>query len=382
MTEEIITGGSVDSPKQEHIKNPEQQEEEQIELLKLIEEKEPTLWEKDYKDVSVGELVGMINSASYSVKREIVDNLFGKYYDDCEIGRGSNVFIEAPHGKLPSLDEVRLILGQYHRFQDANFEVIEEIFKEIKKELVDVENNSEQTFTKRRSNLKAKCEQDIEVGNNRSRSELKLAILKLFAGSDVYVSGLAQMIAGEEFNYATPGISRKRNDFNKVPGERAIKKGGRIRRLESGHGGALVQHYALEEIMEARQTVDGKFFHILLLERDSRKPFTIGISPYEGEYSCDPEIANLILIKLEKKLAENGVTKDNGKEYEVITPGQGEKFNGSPVNRHRRLGKGKFEGMALGENYNFIQLGIPSLALKKHGDKIAKILQEILEELE
>jgi hypothetical protein len=401
-TEEVANTG-------EQMKTPEQQEKEKMKLLGLILEKNPAFWEEDYKDVLIADMVAMVEAASPELKKEIIGDLIEKYYDDCEMGKESNIFIEAPHGRLPSLAETKLVIGQYDKFKDVNPEIIEGIFNKLDEELFGESESSEKTFTKVRSELKAKCTKSIEerevslekisqseFGNKTGREQfmneaakdlqenkLKLAMLKIMAGSDIYVSELAVAIAGGEHNYTNPAVSRKTDDPNKEPGNRIIKK--LTKRLESGHGGALAQHYVLQQIMENNKNTAGvkdNFYHVTLLERDSREPFTIGIASHDGELPWDITVAGYIITELKVRLQKAGVTKKNGKEYEVVRGGdKGNAFKGAKVNVDRRFGKGKFKGMGLGEKYNSIQLAIPSLAIKNHGDKIAKILKEILQEL-
>ena len=282
MTKEL--NGESPLQVQEVVKTPEQQEKEVLELLKLIETKEATFWEKDYKNITVTELVSMIDNAKLELKKEIVNEILEKYYDNCKTNKDSNIFIEAPHGKLPNLRETSLMLRQYDEFLEVKDTAIEESFTELIQE-INLAISGDKTFMKIRSELKDKY----------ADNKLKLRILNILAGSDVYVSNLAGSVAGEESNYTLPNISRKRNDFTKKPGEREIVEGGKTKRLESGHGGALAQHYAIQQSMENGQGVmNKKFYHIALLERDSRKPFAIGTSPYDGEYSCDIEVAEFI----------------------------------------------------------------------------------------
>ncbi len=404
MTEELRAGSKQSGVEQ--IKTPEQQEKERIELLKLISEKIPTLWEKDYKDVSIAELVTIIDSANTELKKEIVDEILEKYYDDCETARDSNIFIEAPHGKTPSLAEMELMLGQYDEFKGIDSEVIKSTFDKIERELFDVENARDKTLTKIRVSLQNECEKKIEdrrgfiervsnstKGNATAREQfivaakkdvlensLKLTMLKIIGGSDIYVSELAMSVAGDKYNYTTPAVSRKLSDANKIPGNRSI---GKTKRLESGHGSALAQYYALERAVKSRQgknEIENNFYHITLLERDSREPFTIGAGAHDGMLPCEMDVMKYISEELESRLKEEGVLKRDGSEY-VVEMDENKKFKGAKVNTQCRWGKDKFEGIGLGEKYNTIQLAIPSLALKNYGTKIAKILQDILKEL-
>ncbi len=399
-TEEVINAG-------EQIKTPEQQEKKVIELLKLISEKTPTFWEDDCKDVKIIDLIKTIDKANPVLREKIIDDILEKYYDNCETNRSSNVFIEAPHGMTPSLTETKLILRQYDEFKDVDSELIKKIFDKLGVELFDQEENSNQTFTQRRVKLKRKCESNITEriefidrilkssdGNEKGRqqfmaaakkdvleNELKLTMLKIIAGSDVYVSELAMAIAGAEYNYTNPAISRKMSDSNKLAGLRRINK--KTKRLESGHGSALAQHYALKRAMKNNQDEPGaenNFYHVTLLERDSRKPFTIGAGARNEMLPCEMEVMKYIARELEIKLKEQSILKKEGESYEVFMDME-KKFKGAEVNTQRRWGQGAFEGMGLGEKYNTIQLAIPSFALKNHGTEVANILQEILREL-
>jgi hypothetical protein len=279
------------------------------------------------------------------------------------------------------------------------------MFNKIDEELFDVENAGDKTLTKIRVSLQKECEEKIEdrrgliertlsstAGNKIARKQLsiaakdvlenslKLTMLRIIGGSDIYTSSLAVSVAGDRYNYTTPAVSRKLGDPNKIPGNSLI---GKTKRLESGHGSALAQHYALERAMKGRQ--DGtelvnNFYHITLLERDSREPFTIGAGVHDGMLPCEMDVMKYVSEELESRLKKEGILKSNGSEY-VVGMDEDEKFKGAKVNTQRRWGKDKFEGMGLGEKYNTIQLTVPSLALKNHGDKIAIVLKDILQEL-
>jgi hypothetical protein len=357
--------------------------------------------------VKIIDLIKTIDNAEPVLREEIIDDILEKYYDNCETNRSSNVFIEAPHGMTPSLTETKLILRQYDEFKDVDSELIKKIFDKLDVELFDQEEDSNQTFTQRRVGLKRRCESIIieraefinrmseslkgnEIGRQQFmtaakkdvlENELKLTMLKIIAGSDVYVSELAMAIAGEEYNYTNPAISRKMSDSNRPAGLRKINK--KTKRLESGHGSALAQHYALERTMKNNQDEHGaenNFYHVTLLERDSRKPFTIGTGAHNEMLPCEMEVMKYIARELGVKLKEQSILKKDGESYEVFMDRE-EKFKGAKVNTQRRWGQGAFEGMGLEEKYNTIQLAIPSLALKNHGTEVANILQEILREL-
>lgn len=162
-------------------------------------------------------------------------------------------------------------------------------------------------------------------------------------------------------------------------------------REEFGHGYYNAQYQLIKKFSENSQDYQENnkelikpFLHISLHGKsdksDDAGDIIISNGLRKGNMPCDPQIARWFSDKLNDKIKERGLIKDNNDYYFSGVAKEGDRFCGNIVHTERRFGSKTFN--ALGSNYQYIQVELCLPLRAKHFPELQDILGEILIEFQ
>ena len=313
-------------------------------------------------------------------KEQIFKRALNRYFLLYKIGKkNNNTCVEAVHSQMANDGEIWNILRTQEKWKYLDRKEVLKKVQELHKKIVN------QGYPKKRVEPIIK-----ELKQTYRDDELATTILSLKNIFEDYVGVLAQETAID--SGASCLVARKTRrilDANRVPSSRKIKVKSR---LEFGYGLHLAEYLFLQKIFKEALgqkemgEVEKPFLHIALHGK-SDKPgdagdIIIGNALRDGKMPCNPQIARWFSEKLNKKIKERDIRKQEGACYTSGVAIEGDRFCGSIVHCNRRYGRGDFEGMPLGENYQYIQVELSPLIRQNYFNDLKGVLNEVLQEFQ
>ncbi|EKE21997.1 MAG: hypothetical protein ACD_7C00083G0010 [uncultured bacterium] len=315
-------------------------------------------------------------------KKEISDRMINRYFLDYGVSeRGNNTCVDAIHSQMANTGEIVKILKRKPEWK--NTEATEIINKGvvIAENIVAIRKNSPQ--------------RDIfsiinELTEKYGSDKLSIAILKIKELHEDYVGSLAQEIAKKsDSSYYIARKTRRFMDANRPENVRKISD--KNSREEFGHGYYDAQYQLIKkfsensaEYQENNKELSKPFLHISLHGK-SDKPGDAGdviVSNglRNGKMPCDPQIARWFSDRLNSKIKERKLSKNENEYYFSGVAKEGSRFCGNVVHTERRFGNKTFN--ALGGNYQYIQVEMCLPLRKKYFSELQDALGEILIEFQ
>jgi len=315
-------------------------------------------------------------------KKEISDRMIGRYFLDYGISKkGNNTCVDAVHSQMANTGEIVRILKRKPEWQNTTREEIINKEVAIAEDILNIKKDNPQ------GDIFSVINKLIEKYRD---DELSMVILKIKKLHEDYLYPLVSEIAKKSDSYYF--IARKTRRFmdaNRPEDDRKISD--KNIREEFGYGYYDSQYQLLKKFsensldyQEDKNEMHKPFLHISLHGKsdkpDDSGDIIIANGLRNGNMPCDPQIARWFSDRLNDKIKEKGLVKNNDEYYSSGIAKEGERFCGNIVHTERRFGSKAFD--ALGSNYQYIQVELCLPLRKKYLSELQEIISEILEEFQ